>query len=144
LGLHEFEMEEFLHRFFENMIDRVSGPMHFRIIMQPVMASVFGVLSGLRDARLGKPPYLMTLLSVSEDKIAILKDGWSSVGRIFLLAVVLDIVYQLIEQNWIYPGEVLITAILLAIVPYIIIRGIVNRVATKLSKEREIKPYDGS
>jgi hypothetical protein len=41
----------------ENLADRVSGPLKFRFVLQPVMASIFAVLSGLKDAKAGKPPY---------------------------------------------------------------------------------------
>ena len=39
-------MEEWLTRIFENLIDRVSGPMKFRLILQPLMAVVFAVALG--------------------------------------------------------------------------------------------------
>ena len=35
-----------------------------------------------------------------------LKEGWKSIGKVFILAIVLDVVYQLIEHRWtVYPGE---------------------------------------
>jgi hypothetical protein len=58
-----------------------------------------------------------------------LKDGWKSVGRVFILALVLDAVYQLIELHFVYPGEMVIVAFVLAIVPYLILRGLTTRVA---------------
>jgi hypothetical protein len=39
----------------------------------------------------------------------------------------LDVVYQAIVQHFVYPGEVVITAMILAIVPYVIVRGLVGR-----------------
>ena len=53
-----------------------------------------------------------------------LKNGWKGVGKVFILAVVLDVVYQLIEHRWtVYPGEAVLVAIILAIVPYLLFRG---------------------
>lgn len=43
-------------RFVEDPIDRVSGPMKFRLVLQPMMAALFAIRSGLADARAGKPP----------------------------------------------------------------------------------------
>jgi len=60
-----------------------------------------------------------------------LKDGWKSVGKVFVLAVFLDVVYQLKVLHIVYPGEVLIVALTLAIVPYLILRGLVNRLASR-------------
>jgi hypothetical protein len=52
---------------------------------------------------------------------------------VFILAVVLDVVYQLIEHRWVvYPGEAVLVAIILAIVPYLLLRGPVNRIARRL------------
>jgi tryptophan-rich sensory protein len=60
-----------------------------------------------------------------------LKDGWKSVGKVFVLALVLDVVYQIIVMRFVYPGEALITAVLLAIVPYLTLRGLVTRFTRK-------------
>ncbi len=61
--------------------------------------------------------------------MAILKDGWKSVGRVFLLAIVLDVVYQLYVLHYVYPLQSITVALILAIVPYLVLRGLVTRVA---------------
>ena len=58
----------------------------------------------------------------------LLKIGWKRIGKIFILAVILDVIYQIKVHHWFYPGETLIVAILLAIVPYLLVRGPINRV----------------
>jgi hypothetical protein len=130
----EDNMDQMLTRIADSMVDRVTGPMKFRIILQPLMATFFAVRSGLADAKAGRPPYFWTMLSHPEEREAMLKDGWKSIGRIFILAVVLDIVYQIYVQHFVYPGEVVIVAFLLAIVPYLIVRGLVTRVARREEK----------
>ncbi len=124
-------MEEFLMRVWTNLMDRVGGPMTFRVILQPTMAVLLAVRAGLKDAREGRPPYLWTILTDPEERDGLLREGWKSTARVFLLAVIMDVIYQLIVQHWIYPGEVLIVAVLLAIVPYLLIRGPVTRVAER-------------
>jgi hypothetical protein len=59
------------------------------------------------------------------------EDGWKSVGKVFMLALVLDVVYQLIQLRFVYPGEAIVVALVLAIVPYLILRGLVTRVARR-------------
>lgn len=54
-------MDDIWMHFVEDLIDRVSGPMKFRLVMQPVMAAFFAIRSGLEDARAGKPPYFWCL-----------------------------------------------------------------------------------
>ena len=46
-----------LARILENLADRLTGPMSFRFVLQPVVACVFAVIAGLQDARFGKQPY---------------------------------------------------------------------------------------
>lgn len=111
------------------LIARVSGPMKFRLVLQPLMASFFAVRAGLADARAGKSPYFWALISDPAQRADMLKDGWKSVGRVFILALALDVVYQIIVLRFVYPGEVVIVAFILAILPYLILRGLVTRLA---------------
>jgi hypothetical protein len=113
------------------LLARVSGPMKFRLVLQPCMAAFFAIRSGLADARAGKGPYFWGLLWDRGQRDDMLKDGWKSVGRVFILALVLDVVYQIIELHFVYPGEAIIVAFILAILPYLILRGLVTRVARK-------------
>ncbi len=52
----------------------------------------------------------------------------------FILALVLDAIYQFVVQKFIYPGELVIVAVLLAILPYLILRGLVTRFASRVLK----------
>lgn len=120
-------MDELWMRFMENMWFRIDGPMKFRFVMQPLMAMIFAFIAGRRDARTGKPPYFWALLTVPEHRTEMLQDGWKSVGKVFVLAIVLDVVFQVMVLRTVYPGEVVIVAFLLAILPYLIVRGAVTR-----------------
>jgi asparagine N-glycosylation enzyme membrane subunit Stt3 len=57
----------------------------------------------------------------------LLEDGWKGISRIFVLACALDVVYQLIEWRRLKPVEMLLTAVILAVVPYALSRGPINR-----------------
>jgi hypothetical protein len=124
-------MDEILTRIASDLAARVTGPMKFRLVLQPVMAAIFAIRSGLADARTGKPPYFWALLSDPAQRAAMIKDGWKSVGKVFILAVVLDVVYKIIVSSFVYPGEAIIVAFILAIVPYLILRGLVTRLARR-------------
>jgi hypothetical protein len=121
-------MEEWLSRLGEDLIGRVSGPMKLRLILQPLMATLLAVRDGLKDARQGRPPWFWAVFTTASHRRDLVRDGWKSVGKVFLLAVVLDTVYQFIELRWFYPFESILVACLLALVPYILIRGPANRV----------------
>jgi len=130
-------MDDMWTRIGNDLVDRVSGPMKFRLVLQPVMAAIFAIRSGLADARAGKPPYFWTLVSDPAQRADMIKSGWKSVGKVFILAVVLDIVYQIIVQHFVYPGETIIVAFVLAILPYLILRGLVTRLARR---DRPLQP----
>jgi hypothetical protein len=120
-------MEEIWHRYIESLFARLDGPLHFRFIVQPTMAAIFAVIDGVKDAKLGRPPYFWAVVSNPEQRKELVKLGWKRIGKIFILAVILDVIYQLKVTHWVYPGETLTVAILLAIVPYLVLRGPINR-----------------
>ena len=124
-------MDDMWTRILTDLLDRVSGPMKFRLLLQPIMASIFAIKAGLHDARTGQPPYFWSLFTAPGHRADMLKDGWKSGGKVFVLALVLDVVYQIIVMRFVYPGEALITAVLLAIVPYLTLRGLVTRFSRK-------------
>jgi len=49
--------------------------------------------------------------------------------KVFIMAVVVDGVYQWLVFRWVYPFEAMVTAVILAIIPYVALRGIANRLA---------------
>ena len=122
---------DILARFAQDMADRLTGPMTFRLVLQPVMAIILAVIDGRNDARNGKPPYLWAVLTQRGHRLESLKHGWKSIGRVFLVALGLDFVYEIIGQPAVYPDEAIIVAILLAIVPYVFLRGLVTRWASR-------------
>ena len=124
-------MDDFWTRVVDNMAARVTGPMQFRLLLQPLMASIFAIRSGLADARAGRTPYCWALFTHSASRGEKLKDGWKSVGTVFVLALVLDVVYQIVATRFVYPGEAITTAVLLAIVPYLLLRGLVTRLVRR-------------
>jgi hypothetical protein len=72
---------------------------------------------------------LWTVLTDPLQRANLLREGWKAVARVFVLALIMDIIYQLIVERWIYPIELLSVAIVLAVVPYLLVRGPVNRLA---------------
>jgi len=107
--------------------------MKFRLVLQPAMACFLAIRSGLADAKDGKPPYFWSVLWNRGHRAFMIKEGWKSIGRVFLLALTLDVVYQVIVRRFVYPGEAIIVAFVLAIVPYLIVRGLATRAARRRS-----------
>ena len=113
----------------QEILARPDGPLAMRFYLQPLMASIFALRDGLRDARMQRPAYFWGLFTHPSQRIELLRSGWKSVGKIFVLAAVLDVIYQLIVLHGLRPLQTVVVASLLAIVPYVIVRGPVNRIA---------------
>ena len=128
-------MEGFTH-FREHLSGRAGGPITFRLIVQPTIAVILAIRDGLKDAKAGQPPYFYGLLTHPTERGQLLKDGWKSVRLVFVFAIVIDGVYQLIVFRGFYPGEALQVSIVLAIVPYLLIRGLANRIARQNIKRK--------
>ena len=135
-------MDDYLIRVWNDLVGRISGPMSFRLLLQPTMATIFAIRDGLQDARTRQPPYFYSVFTDANHRSSLLREGWHSVAKVFILAIVLDCVYQFIVLRWIYPVEALIVAFQLAIVPYLLLRGIVNRIARRFGKA-ELKTSAG-
>ena len=116
-------------RLLQSMIDRPGGTMTFRFVLQPAMATLMAAIDGVRDARNGTSPYLLTLLTDPRDRRSRFSEGLVATARIILLALGMDVVYQLIEFGTLYPGEAATVAMLLAFVPYLLLRGPFARIA---------------
>ena len=115
-----------------NFIARLDGPMHFRFFMQPLVAILLAIRDGSRDEREGRRPWAWKLVHVPEQRRYLLADGWKGIGRIFVIAIVLDVIYQLIEWRTLKPLGALMTAVILAVIPYILFRGPVNRLLRRI------------
>lgn len=118
------------------IVGRSDGPFAFRFYLQPLMAVFFAVRDGIRDAKAGRPAYLWSLFTDPAGRRERLLDGWRSVGKIFVLAMVLDLLYQIVVLRGLRPVEGLLVAIALALVPYVLLRGPANRLFRRLARRR--------
>lgn len=135
-------MEELFTRVWDNLLSRTEGPLNLRFYIQPAISLIFTIRAGLADARAGAVPYLWRFLVSKGKRSAVVKEGWSHVGKVFLMGVTLDVVYQLIalfkieSQTYFYPLESVIVAFALAIVPYFLLRGPISRVVALIYKRQ--------
>jgi hypothetical protein len=132
-------MDEMIARAWEGLVGRIGGPMTFRLILQPLMATLLAVRAGLKDAREDRPPYFWTLLTDPSQRVDLLREGWRSIARVFVLAVVMDLIYEWVMGRWFYPLETLTVAIALAVVPYLVLRGPINRLARRWRRARGVE-----
>jgi hypothetical protein len=115
-------------RFFYDLMERPDGPMRFRFILQPVMAAIAAIRDGRADAAAGHSPFFWTIMSQPEERMVRLREALNATARIILLGVVMDIIYQTLVLKTFYPAEAAVIALVLAFIPYVIIRGVALRV----------------
>ncbi len=114
-------------RLWHDLVERPTGPMKFRFLLQPVMATVAAVRDGCADALARPPPYFAVLLSNNRERTGRLHEGLNATARIILLGLVMDMIYQALVLGRFYLSEAVNIALLLAYVPYVIMRGLATR-----------------
>ena len=130
-------MDDILRRFWDNLIGRFNGPMTFRLVIQPIVAGAFAVREGLDDAREGRPPFLWAAITNPTCRAELRQHGSRDVGKVFVVAAVLDAVYQLMVHRGVFLLELMVVATVLAIVPYVLIRGPVGRLAGAMRRRKD-------
>lgn len=113
--------------FIDGLMARIDGPMSFRLLLQPLVALFFVFRDGYRDARENKSPYFWALFTEPGHRREMLESGWRSIGKVFIIAIALDLVFQYIVFHDFRPLGALLTGLILALVPYVLLRGPVNR-----------------
>jgi hypothetical protein len=129
-------MEEIFSRGWDELIARDSGPLHVRLVLQPLVATILAIRSGLNDARDGRPVFFWTLALKPAQRRSLLRHLWKDVGKLFLVACALDLVYQLLVLRWFYPVQTVIVATVLAIFPYLVFRGLANRLGRQIGAKK--------
>ena len=84
-------------RVWADFVGRMEGPLHFRLIVQPLVACVLAVRAGLRDARQQKPPYLWALAQAPGHRRDLLREAWKDAGTVLVAGVVLD---EVLRVTW--------------------------------------------
>ena len=118
-------------RVWQNLFERPGGPMVFRFFLQPTMAAIAAWRAGLNDARTGRTPFFAGALADPAQRTVRLNEALVATARIILLGLVMDGIYQAIEFNYFHPVEAAIIALVLAFVPYVLLRGLVTRAARR-------------
>jgi len=119
----------FSQAFLEDIPRRLAGPGRFRFVLQPSIAIILGIRSGLADARAGRPPYLSGVLFHREHRGELVRSGFQTVVNLLLMGILLDAVFQWVILGVSHPGAALVVGPVLIVVPYSLARALSNRLA---------------
>ena len=137
-------MEEFFTRLVQEFGERLTGPMRFRFVLQPTMAAILAIRAGINDARYGKPPYFWAMFTNPGQWRALVREGWTAIAKIFTIALVMDVIYQLVVARSVRLIETVVVAITLAVLPYLLLRGPTNRLVRLFRGTATPTPRPGS
>ena len=104
-------MPDLILRLTEHLADRLTGPLHLRLVVLPFAAILLAIMDGAYDAENRRPPYLWWLVKDEGHRGAMLKDAWKSIGKIFMIALALDGIYQLVVLSAFHAGEAIVVAL---------------------------------
>ena len=110
---------------------RITGPFHFRLIIQPVVAIIVGILHGRADVKSGERPFAFKLLSDKKNLKPNLIKAVKTIKIPLLLGVGLDLIAQFLLFDRIRIWGALVVGILIVFLPYALSRGISNRIGTQ-------------
>lgn len=134
---------DFLTRFWTDLMERTDGPMTFRFFLQPTMALLTAAIDGIRDARHGRAPYFTRLTHAAShaERLATFREGITATTRILLLGVVMDVIYQVrVFGGFTHPLEAFVLSVTLAFIPYLLLRGPFQRLASAWIRRRRASP----
>ena len=114
-----------------DLIGRLYGPFSFRFVLQPIMAAIFAVRYGVQDAKIGRPAYFWRVVANPAERGGLLREGLHHVLRVIVLGAVMELLYEVIVFKAIQPLQLVVVVFGLAFVPYVILRGPVNRIARR-------------
>jgi hypothetical protein len=117
----------FSRQFFEDIPKRLAGPGRFRFVLQPTMAIILGIRSGLADARAGWPPYVWGVLFHADQRGELVRTAFEAVVNLLMMGILLDSVFQWVLIGASYPGAALVVGPVLIVLPYSLARALSNR-----------------
>jgi hypothetical protein len=129
-------MDEWWNRFWADLIGRTTGPFAVRFLLQPTVAMLYAIRDGIKDAHAGRPEYFWSLLTGRSDRRELLHEGWTAVARVIGLGALIDLIYQLMVFRRVYPLQLVVVVLILAFVPYLLLRGPVKRIARRFMRTR--------
>jgi hypothetical protein len=118
----------FSRQFLEELPQRFTGPGRLRFILQPMTAILLGIRGGLRDAKVGNPPFLFGLLFGAGRRRELLRSGVAAIRNLLAFGIILDVVFQVVLYRSVHPGAALLVGPILICLPYVVSRALTRRV----------------
>jgi len=132
---------ELLSSGFEELLGRAGGPLRFRLVVMPTVVVILAIRAHLRDVRAGKLVLVGSFFTSPTERRRLLRSALRDVGRVFIFACVLDTTYQIWVFRAFHPVQMLIVAVVCAVVPYVLVRGPLTRLVHFVQRRRDGAPH---
>lgn len=129
-------METFPQLFWDGLREvygRASGPLHFRLFVMPTVITFFAIRAALRNGKAGTALFPRQFFKTKDRQRAI-QGAARDIGKIVIVAIVLDTTYQLTQLRSFYLVQLVVVVIATTILPYLLARGITTLVLLALGR----------
>jgi tetratricopeptide (TPR) repeat protein len=92
-------LEDLFTRGWDHLLGRLGGMLSLRFLIQPSVSALIGVIAGVRDAQTGRPAYFISIFTDGQHRQERLRECWSAVWKVLILAIVLDVVYEMLARQ---------------------------------------------
>ncbi len=113
--------------FDETMHELLTGPLHFRYVLQPLIALLLGLRDGRMDQREGRPPFFLSLFTQRLNSQQRAKEALRQIMVPLAIAVVADSIAQLLIFRYWRLWPTVFDALCIIFLPYLVARGVSNR-----------------
>lgn len=127
----------FLGSILDNIAARLTGPINFRFIVQPLAAIALGVRDGIMDARAGTSPFIFDMVSKPQNRKQQLKSALKSIFKSVIISIVIDGIAQYLIFKHVRLVPAILVGTFIIAVPYALARGITNRIVSSKKKRVE-------
>jgi hypothetical protein len=124
----------FSRQFLEELPRRFTGSGRLRFILQPMIAIMLGIRSGRADAKVGNPPYLISLIFGAGRRRELLRDGVATISTLVAMGIIMDVIFQLILYQAVHPGAALLIGPILICFPYAASRALTTRMTRWIAR----------
>jgi hypothetical protein len=120
------EIYSFSSRLLEDIPKRLTGPGRFRFLLQPAVAVLLGIRSGITDARSGHDPFILAFLFDGPNRSSLLKHAFSQLSVLIAMSILLDLIAQFLILRQVFPVPALVLGPVLIAVPYSTTRSLIG------------------
>jgi len=118
----------FVDSIIDGIIARFTGPLHFRFIVQPIIAVILAMRDGRLDAKAGTPPFVLSFIVCPSQRSRLFRNAFHAVLIPVIVGIIADAIAQFMIFHHVRPIPAILVGTGVIGLPYAVARGLTNRV----------------